>query len=73
MTKKNNVVAETVKQRGGTKISLVNHLLACFLIKVLGFHHVIHVFMAMGCLYAMLWCGVWRGSDQYTCTPWDKA
>lgn len=45
--KKTNVVGETVKQRGDARILLVNSLLACFLLKVLDFCHVIRVFMAM--------------------------
>lgn len=40
-------MGETVKRRGGAKISLVNHL-ACFLMKVLDAHQVIQVYYGNG-------------------------
>lgn len=46
--RKDNTVGETVKRRGGAKISLVSHLLACFLTKVLDTHHVIQVYYGNG-------------------------
>lgn len=59
--RKNNIVGNAIKQRGGAKISLVNCFLACFLMKVLDFSHVILVFVAMGWLYAG--CGGTWGVD----------
>lgn len=63
--RKNNVVAETVEQRGGYTDLTLNWLLTCSLIKALAFLHLPQVVLAMGWLYTMLSWGMGGSSDEY--------